>query len=260
MSKFVDRLKQVSQAASQPIGFRAAQPVSTKLKIQLVASLADSNIEDLAGYVAGADAVLLSVTKMGAEAKNLKQISQAVSEIPWGGWLGDDVQGEIKQLLEAGGDFVVFAAASTPLAIPQDDKVGKILQVAASLSEGLLRATDELPVDAVLITAEQEEKGTLTWHQLMLFQRFADLLTKPLLVSIPPNVIAKELQVLWEAGVDGVVVEIGTEQPAGAIKGLRQIIDGLTFPPPRKWERREALLPRTERDSGAGAEIEEEDE
>ena len=260
MSKFVDRLKRVSPAAPQPIGFRAAQPDSTKLKIQLVASLADGNIEGLADYVAGADAVLLSVAKMGAEAKNLKQISQAVSEIPWGSWLGDGAKEEIKQLLEAGCDFVVFPAASTPLAIPQDDKVGKILQVAASLSEGLLRAVNELPVDAVFITAEEEEKGILTWHQLMLFQRFADLLTKPLLVSIPSNVAAKELQVLWEAGVDGVVVETGAGEPAGAVKGLRQVIDGVTFPSPRRREKSEAVLPRIEGDSEAVAEIEEEDD
>ena len=259
MSKFVDRLKRVSPAAPQPIGFRAAQPASAKLKIQLVASLADSNIEGLADYVAGADAVLLSVAKMGAEAKNLKQISQAVSEIPWGSWLGDGAKEEIKQLLEAGCDFVVFPAASTPLARPQDDKVGKILQVAASLSEGLLRAVNELPVDAVLITAEEAEKGTLTWHQLMLFQRFADLLAKPLLVSVPPNVTAKELQVLWEAGVDGVVVETGAGQPAGAIKNLRQIIDKITFPSPRKQEKREALLPHIDRDSEAVTEIEEDE-
>ena len=260
MSRFIDRLKWVSQAVPQPMGFLTAQPVSARPKMQLVASLAEGNIDSLADYVAGADAGLLHISKSGPDAKTLKKISRAISEIPWGGWLGDGTQGEIRQMTKYGCDFVVFPAASTSLAIPQDDKVGKILQVEASLSEGLLRAVNQLPVDAVLVAAEQEGKYAPTWYQLMLFQRFASLLTKPLLVSIPPNVTGNELQLLWEAGVDGVVVEAELEQPAGELKGLRQVIDELTFPTPRKQEKAEALLPLVDRETGTVAEDEEEDE
>ena len=98
---------------------------------------------------------------------------------------------------------MVFPAANTPLTLLQNDEIGKILEIESSLSEGLLRAANELPIDAVLITTEQEGEYFLTWHHLMLFQRFANLLTKPLFVSIPSSVTANELQALWETGVDG---------------------------------------------------------
>ncbi len=260
MSRLIDRLSQVSQAVAQPMGFRTTQAVSARPKMQLVASLAEGDIDNLADCVAGADAALLPISKLGSGVKTLQKISKAMSEIPWGGWLGDSTQGKIKQMTKSGCDFVVFPAASTSLAIPQDNEVGKILQVESSLSEGLLRAVNELPVDAVLIAAEQEGKYPLTWYHLMLFQRFANLLTKPLMVAIPSKTTGKELQILWEMGVDGVVVEAGAEKAAEELKRLRKVIDGLTFPTPRKQEKMEAVLPRAERETETVTEIEEEEE
>ena len=257
MSKFIDKLKQISAAASQPMGFRATQPASQKPQMMLVASLAQANIENLAEYVLGADAGLLSIAKSSSGAEALQQISQAVPDIPWGGWQKEGGQGEVKQMAKAGCDFVVFPAANTSLALFQSDKMGKILEVGSSLSEGLLRAVNELPVDAVLIAGEQKEGYSLTWHHLMLFQRFADLLTKPLLVFIPSTVTANELQALLGTGGSGVVVEVGAGQRAGRLEELRQIIDKLRPPSPRKREKVEPLLPQIGRETSIEAEEEE---
>ena len=259
MSKLIDKLNRVSQATPQPMGFRVAQSDSPKPKMLLIASLAQPSIDDLADYVAGADAGLLHISNLTSGTEALQKVLQAVSDIPWGGWLRGTGWGEIKQIVKVGCDFVVFPAANTSLAIVQDDELGKILEVEASLSEGLVRAANELPVDAVLVTGEQKEGHPLTWQHLMLFQRFADLLTKPLLVSIPPNVTAGELEALWGAGVDGVVTEITAEQPQDRLKELRQVIDKLAFPSPRKREKREVLLPHSGQESGKAA-IEEEEE
>jgi hypothetical protein len=163
-------------------------------------------------------------------------------------------------MMKVGCDFVVFPATNTPLAVLQNDEVGKILEVEASLNEGLLRAANELPIDAVLIVGEEREDYFLTWQHLMLFQRFADLLTKPLLVSIPSKVTAGELQALWEAGVDSVVVEVGAGQPQDRLKELRQIIDKLAFPSPRRREKVEALLPHIGREPDIATTEEEEEE
>ena len=260
MSKFIDKLKQVSEVAAQPIGFRATQPASQKPKMMLVASLAQANIENLAEYLTGADAGLLQIAKLSSGVKTLQEISQAVSDLSWGGWLKEGGQGEVKQMAETGCDFVVFPAANTSLALLQNDEMGKILEVESSLSEGLLRAVNELPVDAVLIASEQKEGYSLTWHHLMLFQCFADLLTKPLLVFIPSTVTANELQALLETGVSGVVVEAGVGQPAGRLEELRQIIDKLRPPSPRKREKVEPLLPQIGRETSIEAEEEEEEE
>jgi hypothetical protein len=258
MSRFIDKLNRVSQPGVQSLGFRAAQPVSQKPKMLLVATLAQTNVDDLADYVAGADAGLLRILKLSSGAESFQKISQVMSDIPWGGWLRDIGRGGIKQMVKVGCDFVVFPAVNTPLAMLQNDEVGKILEVEVSLSEGLLRATNELPVDAVLIASGQEGEHFLTWHHLMLFRRFADLLTKPLLVSIPSNVTANELQALWEAGTDGVVVEVGVGQPVGRLNELRQAIDKLAPPSQRKWGKPEALLPRISGETGIGTEEEEE--
>ena len=255
MSQLIDKLNRVSGAESQPMGFRVTQSVAQKPKLLLIASLTQVNIDDLADYVAGADGGLLPIHQ-GSGAEAFQKVSQAIPDIPWGVWLRDSGQAEIKQIVEAGCDFVIFPAAKTSLAILQNDAVGKILEVEATLSEGLLRAIDKLPVDAVLIATELGEDYFLTWHHLMLFQHFTNLLTKPLLVSIASNATDNELQALWEAGVDGVVIEVEAER----VSKLRQAIDKLTFPPRHRRGRAEALLPYIGQETGTVTEEEEEEE
>lgn len=243
MSKLIDRLNQVAKTVPQSMGFKTAHKVSTKPKMLLIASLAQvKNADNLPDYITGADAALLPVAKVSRGAKTTQKMTPPVPDILWGGWLGDiDTRG-IRPIAKTGYDFIVFPA-TTALTIPQDEnKIGKILQVEASLNEGLLRTVNELPIDAVLITDKPGEEYFLTWHHLMLFQRFADLLTKPLLVSVPLNVTANELQVLWITGVVGVVVEVGAGQPARGLENLRRTIDKLTFPP-FKQGKTEAVLP-----------------
>ena len=243
MSRFIDKLNQVSKVVPQPMGFRAAQPVSQVPKMVLIASLAQADIDGLTDYMAGADAGLLDIANLSSGAKTFQKAYQAMSDIPWGGWLRDTGQKETKPLIKAGCDFVVFPAATTLPAVLQDDEVGKVLQVETSLSDSLLKTVDDLPVDAILIAGIQEGEHFLTWHHLMIIQRFASSLTKPLLVSIPSNVTANEFQALKEAGVDGVIVEVGGGQPAQRLSQLRQVIDNLTVPPPRKRGKVGALLP-----------------
>lgn len=260
MSKFIDKLNRLSRAEPQPIGFRIKQAVSSKPKIQIVASLAQENAEKLIDHVVGADAGLLHISGPASVAGILQSLSQAVSDIPWGGRLEDGNQGELEQILKADYDFVVFPAASTPLALFQNEQVGRILEVDASINEVLLRVANELPIDAVLVSSEQKENNTLTWQHLMLFQRFASLLTKPLLVLVPLELTAVEFQALWEAGVDGVVIEVKIGQPQDKLKELRQVIDKMVFLLPRKSEKMEPLLPRTSQESGIITTEEEEEE
>jgi hypothetical protein len=237
MSKFIDELKLVSQSGSLPMGFRVAAAPPPRPRILLVAALAEPNIEGLADYAKGADAGLVPIPKLSTGAKTVNKISQAMPAIPWGSWL-KGVKGErVKPPLEAG-DFIVFPW-DTPLAMLQDSKMGKIIEVGASLDAGLLKTIDDLPVDAVL-ASEPEKASLLTWRQLMLCRRCAELLAKPLLASVPASVGSNELQALWAAGVMAVVVETPSQ---GRIAELRQIIDKLTFPPPSK-RKKEPLLPR----------------
>ncbi|MBM4432926.1 MAG: hypothetical protein FJ025_02895 [Chloroflexi bacterium] len=258
MSKLIDKLNWVSQTAPQPLGFRTAQPVAPKRKMLLIVSFAQTSAENLTDYIDGADAGLLHISSLSSGAKALQKISQATPDIPWGVRLKDSGTGEIKQLIKAGCDFIVFSAG-TPLAMLQKEDVGKVLEVEPSLSEGLLRTLNELPADAVLIDGTQDGDSSLTWHHLMLFQRFAALLTKPLLASTPSDITDSELQALWDAGVDGIIIEVKAGQPAERLKELRQSIDKLT-PAPRKRGKVEALLPRIAERAELATEEEEEEE
>lgn len=260
MSKFIDKLNQVSRVMPQSMGFKRAQPVSEKPRILLIAGLTGANIGDLTDHLVGADAGLLPIAELSSGSKIFREISKAVPDIPWGGWLRNIGQGEIKQMTKAGCDFVVFPAANTPLTLLQNDDTGKILEIDSSISDGLLRAANELPIDAILITNDQEGEYFLNWHHLMLFQHFANLLTKPLFVSIPSSVTADELQALWEAGVDGVVIEVSVGQPADLLKKLRQVIDKLAIPSQHKGGKIGALLPQIGREASIIIEEEEEEE
>lgn len=257
MSQFIDNLSRLSRAIPQPIGFGRTPPASLKPKLQLVASLAEESAENLVTQVAGADAGLLCTSKLSSGAQTLQKIAQAIPNIPWGVWLGDNSQTEIEEMLKAGCDFVVFPA-NTSLTL-RESKVGKILAVERTIPEGLLRTINELPIDAAIIVGERQGEF-LTWQQLMLFQRFAGLLTKPLLVSIPTKVTAGGLQALWEAGVDGIVIDITMEPPQDRVRELRQIIDQLDFPPSRKRVRVEPVLPRISQDTSVVTTEEEEEE
>lgn len=243
MSRLIDELNRVARVVFKPMGFRVTRPVASGPRILLVASLGQTRDTDqLANDVDGADAVLFRLAKSNLTAKTLQKIVGSLPDMPWGGWLEDIGGNKTDIFIETGCDFLVFPAASRVLATPQDGKVGKILQVESSLGEGLLRAINDLPVDAVLAANACESGDFIAWHHLMLFQRLANLLTKPLLVTVPSNVTASELKTLWEAGVDGVVVDTDARQPGG-LKELRRAIGELTFRPSRKRGKAEALLP-----------------
>lgn len=261
MSRLIEKLTQVSKDAPQPIGFRVAHPVSSKPPMLLVASLTQiENADNPTVSITGADAILLHSAKGTPGAITLQKIARSLPDIPWGSWLEDTSEKRMGMIAKSGGDFVVFPTASTVLAADPENKIGKILQVQSSINEGLLKAVNHLPVDAVLAVTEQESECSLTWHRLMTLQRLVNILTKPLLASIPPNVTDNELKALWEIGVDGIVVEVSVRQPTAELEELRQAINRLASLPPRKRKKAEALIPHISRETDMADDIEEEEE
>lgn len=235
MSKFIDKLNSIAAGGLAPLGFRAAG-AKPRPKMALVAHAAEAKAD-------GADAVLVSISKATKLPK-----TKAKSDFLWGGWLKEVSATEVKRLVEGGADFIVFPPASVSSAVLEDEKLGKIVEVEADIEASLLKAIDDLPVDAVLIAGE---KPSLTWQDLMFFRRAANILSKPLLVMVSPGVTDSELAALCQAGVAGVV--------AGAkIDKLRKAIDKLPTPKAGKRRRAEPLLPRI----GGGVETvaEEEDD
>jgi nucleotide-binding universal stress UspA family protein len=91
----------------------------------------------------------------------------------------------------------------------------------------------------------------------MLVQHFTASLAKPLLIPVPTKVTAAELGVLWEAGVDGVIVAAGAGQPPEALRKLRRAVDKLALPARRRQGMAKALLPQVTGEMGEESEEEE---
>lgn len=259
MSRLIDKFHEASKVAAPPMGFRAARPATATPKILLITSLEAGELEKHADYLDAADAVLVRFIDTNLTVKAVQKIGSVLPDVSWGLYLAD---GDTKKVtaMEAGADFVLFPSDSQVADTPKDDKTGKILQVESSMDDGLLRAINDLPVDAVLAAdAFEGEAPALVWHQLMIFQHLANLISKPLIIPVPASIGEKELKALWDAGVDGIILEADKAGEAG-LKQLRQVIDKL---PPRAGRKRgkvSVVLPRTPGEAPAPAPPDEEEE
>ena len=81
----------------------------------LVASLAGADVDQMDKRVAGADAGLIAIAKASLAAKAFTRATQAAPKIIWGGWLKDIAVKDMAPMAKAGGDFIVFPAATTPI-------------------------------------------------------------------------------------------------------------------------------------------------
>ncbi|MDD5289203.1 MAG: hypothetical protein PHY28_08860 [Dehalococcoidales bacterium] len=232
MSKFIERLQQVSRPVPQSMGFKTARTEQSRPKIQLIANISGVRAKSPAKELPAADALIVPIAE------------STVSKTTYGVWLSNGTAEEVAQSIKSGADFVILPSKGELL--PPDKKIGKVLQIEASITDVLLRAASELPIDAVFLSENRENGLALTWNRLMLIQRFSSLLNKPLLIEVLPNVTDAELQLVWETGVSGIIVTVDAEQGEKATQHLRQVIYKLSFPSRRKHEKTVAILPRVE--------------
>lgn len=259
MSKFIDRLKQLTEGSPQPMGFHAIGRKPPKLKIQLIASLSRETAENPNEDLKEADAGLVRLPG-AASPETIKSLCTA-TDMPWGVWTEGNGATDLNPLMEAGADFFIFPPGAM-LACLLNEDAGKLIEVEPSIGDMSLRAVNGMPLDGVFVSPSSQSGrgpgGEVTWMDLMAFHRIAALVSKPVLVSVPLAVTSKELQALWEAGVDGVIVAVPNPQAADGLKALRQMIDKLEYPKAPKQERGMAFAPRVQ--TGAGNEEREEEE
>ena len=229
MSKFIERLQQALTPPIQSMGFMIAKPEQARPKIQLVVSVTGGKLKTQLKEPTEADALLFSNTAV------------SVNEKITGMWLSKGDTEEVEKSIKAGVDFVILPVSGEVL--QPDKKLGKIIQIAESISDIMLRTVGELPVDAVLLSENKESSLALTWKRLMLIRRFTGLAGKPLLVEVLPTITETEFQAIWDAGVSGVIINVDAEQAEDAAGNLRKIIEKLSFPSKRKLEKNMAIVP-----------------
>ena len=253
MSRLIDGLKKLTQA----MGFRAARQSNAAPSMLIIAAEKIKDDGSPAKNIAGADAILLTAeSETGLTAASLQKSVKSLKDVPWGVSL-DASEDDTAKLVEAGSDFLVFSPGTRFAAVPQDEKTGKVLEVESSMDDGLLRAVNDLPADAILVTDSFEESGGLVWHQLMIFRHLRAFIAKPLLVPVPADISDVELNALWEAGIDGIVVNVtGTED----LKDLRQMVGKLPPRSERKRGKTDVFLPHAGTDTHLTVPPDEEEE
>ncbi len=233
MSRLLEKLTSASK--SQPLGFGAAVARAKSPPMVLIANLrGDVGMAAIAAEQA--DAVLISMGDLAGRVENLRQDSLALGSVPWGVSLETVTKEEVAQLLEMGCDFLVFGAQGMPSAVLGEEGIGKVLEVDPSLTDSLVRTIDRLPIDAVLIGMEGHP---ITVYWLMVCQRFASLVRKPLIAAVPAGLLPGDLEGVWDAGARGVLVEM----EEGGLLEVRKAIDALPTVGKKRREKTDAILP-----------------
>ncbi len=242
MSKLVKKLRQIKESADQPLGFKRTSILPSQQMLLIVALPQRDSVAWLAK--AEVDAISIHSQDLEQGVQTLRQVANSVGDIPCGLWPETMTEEGMKQLREAGGDFLIFEASKAAAILLQEEELGKVLKVDLPQDEGLMSALNQLPIEVVLLEVKREGE-VLTISDLIYCQWLAGLVDKPLLVATQQEMTDKEIRSLWEAGVDGVVVEIKEKQLQERLTRLSQAIKAL---PPRRKRRgeRRAMLTRLE--------------
>jgi hypothetical protein len=245
MSKLVKKLRQINESAAQPLGFKRTSILPSQQMLLIMALPQKDSVAWLAK--AEVDAISIHSPDLEQGAQTLRQVASSVGDVPCGLWPEAITEEGTKQLKEAGGDFLIFESSTAPAILLQEKELGKVLKVDLPQDEGLIDVINQLPIEVVLLEI-QGAGEVLTLADLIYCQWLADLVDKPLLVATQQELTDKEIRSLWEAGVDGVVVEIKEKQYQERLTRLSQAIKAL---PPRRKRRGERRVMLTHLESGS---------
>lgn len=241
MSKFIKKLQQISENAVTQMGFRAssASPVQRMLIIASITQIKAKAAIQPAGFEV--NAMLIQGQNLKGEIKNIKQIANQSAGIPLGIWFESMAEVDARELREAGVDFLVFTVSQAPAALLQED-IGKVVKIDLNYDDRLINTIEQLAIDAVLIDFT-ENKGAMNILQIMNCQRIAGLISKPLLIATQQELARDEVKSLWEAGVNGFIIEAREEDRQG-LDNLCRVIKDLP-PIARKTKGRRVSLPNS---------------
>ena len=240
MSQLIKKLRQVSESTAPSLGFKTAAASSARPML-LIAVVSEGDLSGLAGITeAKVDAVMVLSQDLKKDIETFKTMAKDLGDIPWG-IQPESIAGEdIKELIEAGGDFVTFAASKAPAALLEEE-TGKVIRLSLPLDDGLIKTIDQMPIDTILLDL-RGEGGTLTVSHLIECQRLSLSTRKPVMTAVDLKLDNRDLQALWEAGINGVAVEAKTELKPELLR-LHQAIEAISKTPRKSGERR-TMLPR----------------
>jgi hypothetical protein len=253
MSKFAEKLQRIYRGSAPALGFRKSDEAEST-PILIVAGLTKTGTAEANALVtAGVDAGIVSAKSLSA--KGFGELVKALGDVPLGLYLESTEKEAIAKSIDLGCDFVVFGL-KTPLEAVNREGLGRVLKLEPSLEPGLIRAINGLPleIDGVLITGDEP---SVTIERLLIYERFTELLNKPVLVTLSSAVSPDELAGLFEAGVNGIILP--EMLSAEVFANLKKSAAGLSRTAKRK-SKAAAILPRVSGELETEVEEEEEDE
>jgi len=250
MSKFIEKIKRTTQTTLAPMGFHNAT-AQEKPKMLLIAQVTQPGTKNPS--IEGADAGFIVVNEFSQEMDSIRKFNKTVPGIPWGLRL-KDMDWENREIPEC--DFIIFPLDMPVFALPV--KLGRIMEIDITANDSILRAIEELPVDAVFVDGKPDD--TLTWQYMASIQRLDNLISKSILIRLPSGIKGDELPALWRAGVDAAVIDVGSVQASKRLTELRRVVDTTSFSLPRKTKKTDVLLPFIQPAPGHEEEEEEPDE
>ena len=225
MSKFIETLENVGETVSAPLGFGAVYKREKPVQMLLVGVL---TLEQLQKQVSTSLApVHAFLILMDSEEQQIPQsLKDSLGSIPWGIMVNaNSVASGMVYGKEAGCEFLVFDAKSTPARVLQDDDIGKVLELEGDIDENKARAIEDLPVDAVVYLAP-DDLFPLTVGSLLRLHAVRGLLGKPFILHIGQCPNTYDLISFRDASINGLLVDIN-ELKTERLKELRKAIDEL---------------------------------
>ena len=244
MSKLGDAIRRSQRIEATPMGFGAARPAQ---KPSMLVGFVGKSSDAAAARDAGAEVVLIDAHTQEVSADEASKLRQAAGELPAGVWAKSGAADRTKALHEAGVDFLIFDADSTPATALLEEDMGYVLILPDKPEELFLRSLEPLQLEAILVT---KIPSSLTVADQIDISRAGGLARKPLLAQVEGDIDKNEAQALRAAGI----VALLTDSAANVAR-LKETVAAIPPRKPRRDDRPVVSLPR-----GQAAAPEEEDD
>ena len=252
MSNFLDRLEKIKVGVPAPLGFGA--PRAEKMPgMALVGLVSQDHAKDIEALAAlKPDAVLISGVD---DPSSLKEFTRPLEgNVPWGANKVSLTEEDAKELEAAGCGLLAFSLSGATVAALESEEIARILHVEADVDQDQLRAIDALPVDVLLVSVPAPSTPW-TLQDLANVARVGRRVDKYVLVEIAEVPGSKELEAIRNAGVNGLVLNVG-KVDAQSLSELKTALLDMPRQRPRIKERAMALLSNPASSSPASVEPE----
>jgi hypothetical protein len=253
MSKLGDRIRKAMRQEAVPIGFRAVRPQKNPQMLVVVQIDEDNLAKASQAVEKGANALIVKDGKPGS----LKTVLALPGETPVGVWPKKADVDARKALVEAGADFLVFDAESTPATTLLEEKLGFVLTLRSGADENYLRVLESAVLDAVLL---EDYVGPLTVQRQLELRLVAVLSRKPLMAPVTLPIDGPDLECLRDAGIILLLADAADSKTLDELPNVLKAIEELPGPRHRRETALEAILPRAVEMAGEEGEEEEGEE